>query len=350
MVGRITSWTSRFLSYAGRLQLIKSVLFSIQTFWSQIFVLPKRIIQMIKAVCRKFLCTGGNETSHKSLLAREKVCYPHSAGGFNVMDIHIWNKAALSKHYWNLRKKKDKLWIQWIHCYYIKGRQVCDTYPKQASWMVRKIMKAKKNFEEARYTHSNILALNSFSIKNLYQRLRGTFPKVTWKRLVCNNAGCPKWAFNLTLVAHGRLYTRDRLAKLGIANNLVCPLCEHDDESLDHLFFKCNFSAALWNKLLRYQGVHKQIMGWVQEQEWTIKFANGKNAKAEMYRMVLSCSVCYIWKERNQRIFQGRRRTVDNLSRLIVQDTLSRDPQQEDYKATGIHEFLPLKIVLEEKS
>ncbi|XP_070013797.1 uncharacterized protein [Nicotiana sylvestris] len=247
-----------------------------------IFVLSKRIIQMIEVVCRKFLWTGGNETSHKSLLDWEKVWYPHSAGGFNVMDVHIWNKAAVSNYYWNLSKKKDKLWIQWIHCYYIKGRQVWDTYPNQASWMVRKIMKAKKNFEEAGYTHSDILALSSFSIKKLYQSLRGTFPKVTWKRLVCNNGGCPKWVFNLTLVAHERLYTRDRLAK--------------------------------------WQGVHKQIMEWVQEQECAIKFANGKNAKAEMYRMVLACSVYYIWQERNQRIFQGRRIIVDNLSRLIVQD------------------------------
>ncbi|XP_060210735.1 uncharacterized protein LOC132637698 [Lycium barbarum] len=48
MVGRVTSWTARFLSYARRLQLIKSVLFSIQTFWGQIFILPKKIIRMIE--------------------------------------------------------------------------------------------------------------------------------------------------------------------------------------------------------------------------------------------------------------------------------------------------------------
>ncbi|OIT39896.1 hypothetical protein A4A49_55824 [Nicotiana attenuata] len=34
MVGRIKNWTVKFLSNAGRLQLIKSVLFAIQSFWS----------------------------------------------------------------------------------------------------------------------------------------------------------------------------------------------------------------------------------------------------------------------------------------------------------------------------
>ncbi|XP_019252627.1 PREDICTED: uncharacterized protein LOC109231417 [Nicotiana attenuata] len=50
MLGRIQSWTSKFLSYAGRIQLIKSMLFSIQVFWSQVFVLPKKLIQLIERV------------------------------------------------------------------------------------------------------------------------------------------------------------------------------------------------------------------------------------------------------------------------------------------------------------
>lgn len=55
MLGRIQSWTTKFLSYAGRIQLIKSVLFSIQIYWSQIFFLPKKLIRMIEKVCRTFL-------------------------------------------------------------------------------------------------------------------------------------------------------------------------------------------------------------------------------------------------------------------------------------------------------
>ena len=42
MVARIKSWTNRFLSFAGRLQLIQSVLLSMQNFWAGLFILPKR--------------------------------------------------------------------------------------------------------------------------------------------------------------------------------------------------------------------------------------------------------------------------------------------------------------------
>lgn len=34
MLGKVTSWTSRFRSYVGRTELLKSVLSTIQTFWA----------------------------------------------------------------------------------------------------------------------------------------------------------------------------------------------------------------------------------------------------------------------------------------------------------------------------
>ena len=40
IAARIKSWTSKHLTYAGRLQLIGSVLFSLQIFWMTLFILP----------------------------------------------------------------------------------------------------------------------------------------------------------------------------------------------------------------------------------------------------------------------------------------------------------------------
>ena len=41
IMARIQSWTSRSLSFAGRLQLICSILYSIQTYWCTMFIIPK---------------------------------------------------------------------------------------------------------------------------------------------------------------------------------------------------------------------------------------------------------------------------------------------------------------------
>lgn len=106
MIGRITSWTAKYLSYAGKLQLIKNVLFCIQAFWSHVFILPKKIVHMIETACRSFLWAGQAEVTKKAPLAWEKVCCSKTAGGFNVIHIETWNKAAVSKLLWNLCTKR----------------------------------------------------------------------------------------------------------------------------------------------------------------------------------------------------------------------------------------------------
>lgn len=40
---RIQSWNAATLSYAGRIQLVVSILHSIQAYWSSIFILPKQV-------------------------------------------------------------------------------------------------------------------------------------------------------------------------------------------------------------------------------------------------------------------------------------------------------------------
>jgi hypothetical protein len=59
--GRIDSWLSKNLSYAGRLQLLSSVLYNLQVYWMGIFILPKRIIRAIEQSFNRFLWNGNGE-------------------------------------------------------------------------------------------------------------------------------------------------------------------------------------------------------------------------------------------------------------------------------------------------
>jgi len=58
ITARVQSWTHRFLSFAGRLQLIKSVLYSIQVFWASVFFLPCAVLDRIEKIIRQFLWKG----------------------------------------------------------------------------------------------------------------------------------------------------------------------------------------------------------------------------------------------------------------------------------------------------
>ncbi|KAL8151039.1 hypothetical protein V2J09_020847 [Rumex salicifolius] len=55
---RIQSWVARTLSYLGCLQLITSVLFSIQAYWSTIFLFPSSVSVKINAILCSFRLYG----------------------------------------------------------------------------------------------------------------------------------------------------------------------------------------------------------------------------------------------------------------------------------------------------
>nr|XP_016438087.1 PREDICTED: uncharacterized protein LOC107764077 [Nicotiana tabacum] len=205
------NWTTKYLSYAGRVVLVKSVLFAIQTFWAQIFILPKKVIQFIETICRRFLWTGDAEPTKKALIAWERLCSPKAAGGLNFIDVELWNEVAICKLLWNICTRKEKLWVHWVHTYYVKGQAVWNVEPKNASWAIQKIFQAKKYFTRAGMTEDDVQLMTKGSIKGIYRSLQGVCQKVTWIKIVCNNQGQPKWIFILRLALQQRLATKDRL-------------------------------------------------------------------------------------------------------------------------------------------
>jgi len=87
IICRIENWSTKLLSYVGRLQLIKSVLFGVQTYWSQVFVLPLKVLKLIQTTCMIFLWTGKFGPSKRALIAQEHICLPKTVGGWNVIDL-----------------------------------------------------------------------------------------------------------------------------------------------------------------------------------------------------------------------------------------------------------------------
>lgn len=52
--GKMRGWYARHLSYAGRLCLINSILYSILRFWCSILFLPLSVVEKIQGVCRDY--------------------------------------------------------------------------------------------------------------------------------------------------------------------------------------------------------------------------------------------------------------------------------------------------------
>ncbi|XP_059310884.1 uncharacterized protein LOC132062306 [Lycium ferocissimum] len=139
---------------------------------------------------------------------------------------------------------------------------ICKTGPslsKPHGWF-RRLSRQEHMSLEADLNVEEVLGWSSFSIKKMYVLKRDNFQKVHWKKLTCNNDGSPKWIFVLNLTAQNRLLTRDRLASWGITQDVICPLCNVENESANHLFFACTFSEGIWAKILAWQGIRRNVL------------------------------------------------------------------------------------------
>nr|GFC44052.1 RNA-directed DNA polymerase, eukaryota, reverse transcriptase zinc-binding domain protein [Tanacetum cinerariifolium] len=66
---RILSWKNKVLSYAGTLQLVASILESIQVYWATVFLLPQTVIQEINQLLKGFLWNQSDQVNEKAKVA-----------------------------------------------------------------------------------------------------------------------------------------------------------------------------------------------------------------------------------------------------------------------------------------
>lgn len=180
---KISCWAAKLLSYAGWVQFIKSVLFGVQMYWSQIFILPQKVVKLIQVACRTFLWKGKTDMSKRALVAWEKIVLPQSVGGLSIINLKLWNRAAICKHLWSLAQEKNRIWIKWVHGFYIKHQEIWDMkIPIQGSWVVKKILGMREHLKKSQ-NGKDWIQRPYFSIKELYATFVGNHQKVPWAKM-----------------------------------------------------------------------------------------------------------------------------------------------------------------------
>jgi hypothetical protein len=91
---KITAWGGQWLSNAGKLTLIKSILSSLPIYQASFLLAPKAIMSQITKMIRDFLWRGGKGNHKKYHLVNwDTVKCPHSDGGLQVRDPELANLA-----------------------------------------------------------------------------------------------------------------------------------------------------------------------------------------------------------------------------------------------------------------
>ncbi|XP_020256483.1 uncharacterized protein LOC109833285 [Asparagus officinalis] len=317
----------RKLSYAGRLEVIRSVILGIQVFWTSNYVLPIKVTRKIDEMCRSFL--WGNSKS--PLVAWESVCLGRKQGGLGVFSATTWNLAASLKLLWVIHINKESLWIKWIHGNYLKQRDIWNVSPKIGdSWMWKQILKKRDKAMSICGGCDNLLELLNSCLSNSKPRLSTLYhffspvsQRVPWHDTIWDKMSYPKHTFIFWLAVQNRLLTQDRLMRRGVIDTNVCRLCSAESlESRNHLFFECGFSSEVWNCVMNWLKFTWKSCDWRILLEWFCTGLRGKGFKHGIKRMALAATIYRIWVERNARIFQQKKKSMECLIKDIKMDIL----------------------------
>ncbi|KAL2246963.1 UNVERIFIED_CONTAM: Transposon TX1 uncharacterized protein [Sesamum indicum] len=140
---RIAGWEGMSLSYAGRVQIIKSVLSALSIYWAAAFILPKAIIKEVEKHLRRFLWKGTSMTGYAKV-AWKDVCKPIGQGGLGIKDIDALNRALMTKKLCDvIRCDRTCIWVEWLQLGRLHNNSIWTVDEKGGSWGWRKLLRLR---------------------------------------------------------------------------------------------------------------------------------------------------------------------------------------------------------------
>ncbi|XP_074298508.1 uncharacterized protein LOC141629395 [Silene latifolia] len=106
---RISSWNAIFLSPAGRLTLISSVLSTLSNYVPSVFKIPVSVANKINSLLSYFWWAGTRLRSTIHWCSKNFISLPKSEGGLGIRNIQCMNQALLDKLAWKVLSMKDSL-------------------------------------------------------------------------------------------------------------------------------------------------------------------------------------------------------------------------------------------------
>ena len=106
---RAHSWTFRFLSGAGKMILLKSVLAAMPTYAMSCFKLPMSLCKQLQSILTRFWWDASPKAKKICWVSWRTLTKPMSAGGLGFREIAQFNDAMLAKLSWRIIKDPKSL-------------------------------------------------------------------------------------------------------------------------------------------------------------------------------------------------------------------------------------------------
>ncbi|KAL0304923.1 UNVERIFIED_CONTAM: putative ribonuclease H protein [Sesamum calycinum] len=351
---RLAGWNNLNLSYAGRLQLIKSVLSTLHTYWASVFILPKGVLKNLEQKMRTFLWQGHTGRGNAKV-AWDQICKPKAEGGLGISSLITMNQALILKQLWRiLQNDGTSIWVDWIQQYRLRHSTVWTFNRRTGSWSWKKVIKLRHLLQ--RGVIYKVGDGSSFSLWQDIWHERGplclTYPRgpvvtglplsSTLSSVLQGNQWCwpassdpdiaeimsqlPPTTLSIgqhLLVQRFGLSTMDQPWVPNAGNG--CVLCDgQSTETHDHLFFNCWFSKRCLTILKEKVKFQWPYLEWKQGITWASKKWRGNHLVNAALRATLAALVYHIWAERNNRKFAATSSSAEFISNKVLEDVRLR--------------------------
>ncbi|GJR85933.1 reverse transcriptase domain, reverse transcriptase zinc-binding domain protein [Tanacetum coccineum] len=159
-----------------------------------------------------------------------------------------------------------------------------------------------------------------FSAHVVWNTIRHKNDKVDWCDVVWFSCCIPCHAVHLRLVLRRSLKTQDQLRPWDATSVIfvVCPLCETQPDSHDHLFFECVYSQQVWHGLKALAGLPNSSDAMDEVVSDILPFVTRRTSKSIIAKLVVAATWYFIWQERNGRLFKNSKRMVNQVVECIM--------------------------------
>lgn len=109
------------------------------------------------------------------------------------------------------------------------------------------------------------------------------------------------------LLVQSKILTADNMLARNWACNPVCPLCDQEQETPQHLCLHCVYAREVWFLVTHWSEglIQPPIQGMSVEEWWNTSLQGQPKEKGRRVAALLIYTAWNIWKERNRRVFEG---------------------------------------------
>ncbi|KAJ1691746.1 hypothetical protein LUZ63_015901 [Rhynchospora breviuscula] len=116
---KLTGWSAKFFSVAGRLVLVNACLTALPIYFMSVFKIPVSVIKTIDKLRSDFLWHGTSTDQGRMVMVPWcLVTKPKQCGGLGVLDLKTFNLALLSKWMWRWFSPEQFLWKSQLNALY----------------------------------------------------------------------------------------------------------------------------------------------------------------------------------------------------------------------------------------